>query len=1552
MKNMKKWLSVLLAVVMLATTLCMPVFAADATSDETVAGTYVYNFLNGDISGTSAQMNFYDYAQMKWSGASGMYASGDQTVTYSGEDTYVTQIKLKELTLDGTAVAIATQFNAFCNWRFYNIENGASDSKNGFVPISAVGDGKTFGDRGTTLGLNIREQSYVSSTYGIFVTVTWEQNYTDATGFVDTLLTVTYQPLPGYTYTETTATYGGDTTDADGNGIYDELDNGYLSVFSEGEKGEYEPLMFQVGTDSDYATSSITNGMCYVFRLTDGTFVIYDGGGWGGTTYDNTHNITIANRLLAVLNEYNELDEITISAWVLTHPHNDHMQAFGNIVTRIANSEITNVKIERIIANIPDFTEQTAYSTSFDWTNWEFDVDAKTDAETLMAYHNLFDTMTAVQGTYVYKAHVGQKYFLADASIEILYTHDVHEGKIPNGAGQDTNDQGDKNDINGISIISRVTMWENGDTVMMTGDASYRGIDWINAAYGDSLASTYVQAPHHGHPSCFLQHNAYDGVDHLECERKFYSNVAADYLLWPCGKDRFRELNVDEDEEGVDNGISYSYLTAEEAASGNYSYVEEHTYDTDGVTILSTKYKRTGVDVPTREYARQIGMDNTYVALCITTMFDFFDDNGTQLSEHEVTYLLRTQKDLKEGMPVADGNYKLIADIVINQDIDHTGETMTDSDSDGTDDTYVSDGALTTRLIRQSYSTDDANNSGINFTGTLDGDGHSIIFAEGMSFNSNDRTGILFGTLNSGTVKNLGIGTEANPVKLNVQSSGANTGVLAAYVLAGSTVTLDGVKIYADVDGTGRAGTANLGLFGKQDQAAALTVKNSTIDLSFTEGSGATGRNVGGIIGLLSGASTVNVIGNTINVDVTTAATLASNYAGVIGKADVDGATIYAEKNTVNFTVTDSSTEAVEHGLGGLVGYVAKVPITTKENTVTLNVTDNTTSTTSHYIGGLVANLKAGAAYTFSFNGDKVYGTATTTAGNAHCVGSIVGSATVNGKVNITGAYSAATLKSSTGNTVNIGGIVGINQNNNEGGLLTLDSCTFAGSLTGTGRTGGILAANFGYVDIDNCLSNGTVSASSNAGGVIGYDKSATREVNITNTTNSSSVSGTGNYYGGILGVINAGTTSIYNITNCLNTGALTSSKVGVGGIVGGVYNGSTVTINITRCVNRGAVKNSNTSTNYYTAGGIMGVVNNDGATVNITSCVNEGTVTGGKVSGGILGYAGAHASLAYNVTVKDCYNMGVVDGPRLGGIVGSAAYSTAVANTLTIDGCYNGATNKATTWGGGILGMACPSAPSGTVLSVVTVKNSVNNGGFTSDSVTTAGYLGAFVGCGRAFVTVSNCADYVESLSAVGTANDCTSTNFSNFDVYSCTVPEMEFVGASMRVKDTENYTSGLTFKAKVDADMIQKYIDATHPTGGYTIVKDIKVGMLVVPTHMLEDCNNIFTATSVEAAAAVEFSGDELTSLLNDEGYFYASLVGFNEDWANTEFSVITYVSYKLGDDLDWITVYGDYSADNARSIAYVASQTVGTDAYNDYTADQQAMIDTYAGLYVENN
>ena len=192
-----------------------------------------------------------------------------------------------------------------------------------------------------------------------------------------------------------------------------------------------------------------------------------------------------------------------------------------------------------------------------------------------------------------------------------------------------------------------------------------------------------------------------------------------------------------------------------------------------------------------------------------------------------------------------------------------------------------------------------------------------------------------------------------------------------------------------------------------------------------------------------------------------------------------------------------------------------------------------------------------------------------------------------------------------------VGGVCGYNY----GG--TVSNCYNTGSVEGNSSVGGLCGMNYG--NVINCYNNGSVEGNEIVGGLCGRNDGT-----VTNCYNNGNITGS-NYVGGVCGYNYGGT-----VTNCYNTGSVTGRDM-VGGLCGMNYR------NVTNCYNTGSVEGN------YSVGGLCGF--NNGGTV--TNCYNTGSVTGNDYVGGVCGQNTMG-------TVTNCYNTGNVTGnDYVGGLCG-----------------------------------------------------------------------------------------------------------------------------------------------------------------------------------------------------------------------------------------------------------------------------------------------------------
>lgn len=227
-----------------------------------------------------------------------------------------------------------------------------------------------------------------------------------------------------------------------------------------------EPKMTMIGrrfsTTSIYLEKDAGAGlMCYVMQLSDGSFIVIDGGIRGDKLYADAIYDTMKAQAP-------DPDKIKISAWIITHYDGDHIGGFITFSEKYGSK----VTLERYIDNRPN--------------------DAVAD---FIAVKDLINTAYVNLKTYfpnanIVKAHTGQVYNICDAKIEILYTQEDFDTKRKTLL-----------DVTGpaYNYVSMIFSYEiAGQRIMFLGDAQPETNDITCNMFGDYLKSDICQLAHHG----------------------------------------------------------------------------------------------------------------------------------------------------------------------------------------------------------------------------------------------------------------------------------------------------------------------------------------------------------------------------------------------------------------------------------------------------------------------------------------------------------------------------------------------------------------------------------------------------------------------------------------------------------------------------------------------------------------------------------------------------------------------------------------------------------------------------------------------------------------------------------------------------------------------------------------------------------------------------------------------------------------------------------------------------------------------------------------------
>ena len=256
------------------------------------------------------------------------------------------------------------------------------------------------------------------------------------------------------------------------------------------------PLVTQIGCERK-GNTGYQNGMSYIFRLSDGRFIIYD----GGFTASNLDATKIANELTA---QAVDKKNIVIAAWFMTHAHADHNGAFRTFVTKYAPNNSGSVfTVQNIIRNTPTITD--AKGADHDNPQYIQDYEQK-------------ELYLKERGCNLIKTHPGQEFFFADAKITVIYNLEMFLPKRFDYFNTSTS----------VSILEIA-----GQKFAMLGDCSEDGSAIIVKNYaGADLVCDFVQVAHHGYTGGTTQ---------------LYKMIDPTYVLWPMGEYDFLRKYKDED---------------------------------------------------------------------------------------------------------------------------------------------------------------------------------------------------------------------------------------------------------------------------------------------------------------------------------------------------------------------------------------------------------------------------------------------------------------------------------------------------------------------------------------------------------------------------------------------------------------------------------------------------------------------------------------------------------------------------------------------------------------------------------------------------------------------------------------------------------------------------------------------------------------------------------------------------------------------------------------------------------------------------------------------
>ena len=234
------------------------------------------------------------------------------------------------------------------------------------------------------------------------------------------------------------------------------------------QDNKYEAVTTPILTQTMLQYIEWPAGMGYIIRLSDGRFILIDGGYMESNGKEST-------RLYEILERQNVLDKITIAAWFITHPHGDHLGVTNEFLMKYKPED---VEIQQFIFNFPN-NEDLERADSI--------VVNDTSNPTRMPTFFIVKDMLW-KDVPVTVCHTGQVYHFADAKMEVLHTFEDFYPKTITQTGEDP--------VNGSTAVVRFEI--AGQTTMFYGDASIGASADMVAMWGKYLKSDIMQANHHG----------------------------------------------------------------------------------------------------------------------------------------------------------------------------------------------------------------------------------------------------------------------------------------------------------------------------------------------------------------------------------------------------------------------------------------------------------------------------------------------------------------------------------------------------------------------------------------------------------------------------------------------------------------------------------------------------------------------------------------------------------------------------------------------------------------------------------------------------------------------------------------------------------------------------------------------------------------------------------------------------------------------------------------------------------------------------------------------
>ena len=331
-----------------------------------------------------------------------------------------------------------------------------------------------------------------------------------------------------------------------------------------------EPTITQMHmemVDNGFGKDNIVNnttgapGMSYLLQLSDGRFIVIDGGNADGTitpaVQDDKGHWSIGEEIQTKDSErlYKKMRELqidrnkppTIAVWFISHAHGDHML----LATDFLYTYKDKISLELVAFNFLDVPSTKLPTIMLTWEN--------NFRSRVQQYFP--DAQTWIM-------HTGQQLFLPGCEIEVFATA---EDFLCTGSPV--------TDGNNICAVYRITLGNT--SFMVLGDAYPVTSEFMRDAYGTALESDILQLSHHGFEGSGMTAG-------------FYQYINPKICFWPCDEFRFR---MDPRTLGTHGAFPMNYwLRNSKWTRGTESGVREH-YTSSYTTTINAD---TGKKIPSK----------------------------------------------------------------------------------------------------------------------------------------------------------------------------------------------------------------------------------------------------------------------------------------------------------------------------------------------------------------------------------------------------------------------------------------------------------------------------------------------------------------------------------------------------------------------------------------------------------------------------------------------------------------------------------------------------------------------------------------------------------------------------------------------------------------------------------------------------------------------------------------------------------------------------------------------------------------------------------------